>query len=122
MLRPIPMRILTHSATLLVPTQIDMYQNVAGSQSIQLSRVHFQNVRRTIKGTDNTEIRVNGTLYIDAKLSMPQGIDFAALSQQAEQVGAQLKLQIDGDTLTVIDVDAVPDDTGALHHWEVATV
>lgn len=120
MLRPIPKRILSQTMTLHVPSAMDTDQNVTYTDTV-VSHVHFQSDHRTIKQKDNTEIQTTGVLFIDPRYSRP-ALDYLALSAQAEAIGAQLRVTIDDQTLTILNVDAVPDDTGRLHHWEVTTV
>ena len=120
MLRPIPKRILSQTMTLHVPDAMDTDQNVTYTDTV-VAHVHFQSDHRTIKQKDNTEIQTTGVLFIDPRYSRP-ALDYLALSAQAEAVGAQLRVTIDNQTLTILNVDAVPEDTGRLHHWEVTTV
>lgn len=120
MLRPIPKRILTQTMTIHVPSAMDADQNATYTDTV-VSHVHFQSDHRTLKQKDNTEVQTTGIIFADARNSRP-ALDYLELSAQAEAVGAQLRVTIDGQTLTILNVDAVPDDAGRLHHWEVTTV
>ena len=119
-LRPIPARILRTSITLNVCTGTDIYQSPT-YQAYTVSRCHIQSSVDVRKTRENTEMVLRAVLFIDARLSAPQ-LDWVALHMQSEAAGHSMTVQAQGMTYTVLDVDAVPDDTDGIHHYEVALV
>ena len=120
MLGTIPPRILTHNCTLEVCTGHDAYRMPVW-QSHSVTRVHFQPGAFTRKTRENTEVALQGILFVDARLSSPK-LDWFALSRQSEEAGESLRVTVNGNVYTVLSVDALPDDTGRLHHFEVSLV
>lgn len=120
MLGTIPPRILTHNCTLEVCTGHDAYRMPVW-QSYSVTRVHFQTGAFTRKTRENTEVALQGILFVDARLSTPK-LDWFALSRQSEEAGESLRVTVNGNVYTVLSVDALPDDTGRLHHFEVSLV
>lgn len=120
-LRPIPARILTHRATLRVPTAVDVNRNVT-YEDIPLSRVCVQMTNQTRKGKDNTEVWLRAMLFFDARLSSPVGLDFDALKERGDAAGSDLKVVYGAQTYTVQAVDSCVDDTGRPHHTELELI
>lgn len=120
MLGTIPPRILTHRCTLEVCTGIDAYRQPTW-QAYSVARVHFQPGAYSRLSKDNTEVALQGILFVDARLSTPK-LDWYALCQQSEEMGSSMRVTAGGKTYTVLAVDALPDDTGRLHHYEAALV
>lgn len=120
MLKPIPRQILSQTMVLHIPTSCDADYNVQ-YRNITVNRVHLQDDRSILKQNDNTEIQRRGVLFIDGRLSSPR-LDYIALEHDANVVGANLRCTVDGYNYEVITVDAVPDDHGHLHHYEVSVV
>lgn len=121
MLTPIPARMLSQTASVSVPTQIDPWGAATASTSYTVQRVHLQNCSETRKTKDNTEVQLRSILFVDARISSP-ALDYWQLQQTAQSAGGLLSVTVDGDVYTVLTVDAVPDDTGRLHHWELGLV
>jgi len=117
MLRPIPSRILTHSATLKICTGVDDWQHPTW-RTINLSCVCFQTEHKTIKTREDTEVRQNGILFHDARLSKPS-LDFDALQAESEANGSPMRVQYGSVDHIVLMVDSVIDDEGKLHHTEM---
>lgn len=120
MLAPIPRQILTDSMTLFVPTGIDVYQNPTGD-TYTVANVHLQNTNEIRRTATNSEVVLRSLLFVDARQSSPS-LDYVALARAAQAVGAQMTTTMNGVLYTVKTVDAVPDDTGKTHHWELGLV
>lgn len=127
MLKPIPARILTHSVTFYVPT-LDAWGNLTtpasseeNPQAYPVTHVCVQPVNETRKTKDNTEVDLTGICFADVRLSTP-ALDYWSLKNQAEEAGGDLTLSFGDQIFTVKTVDALVDDTGALHHWELGLI
>ena len=121
MLKPIPAKILTHSATLDVCSGIDRWQERTYTE-VALSRICIQPMHDTRMTKDNTEVALSSVAFIDARLSSPAGYDFQTAQDTSEANGAPLALVCNGRQYTVLTVDALVDDTGAYHHTELGLV
>lgn len=119
-LRPIPARILRTAITLNVCTKTDTNQ-APTYQAYTVSRCHIQSSVEVRKTRENTEMVLRAVLFVDARLSSPQ-LDWVGLHMQSQAAGHSMTVQAQGMTYTVLDVDAVPDDTDGIHHYEVALV
>ena len=122
MLSPIPSRILKHSITLQVCSEIDTFQNPSWNPVITLSKVCMQPSNETKKTKDNTEVVLRGVCFVDARRSIPAGIDLDALQIQSEANGKPMTLLFNGSQYTVLTVDTLYDDTGVYHHTELGLV
>ena len=124
MLRPIPAKILTHTATLKQCTGVDIWQNPAWTETT-LSRICIQPVHDTRMTKDNTEVALTSRVgltsiaFVDARLSSPVGFDFAAAQDTSEANGQPLEIDYQGRRYTVVTVDMLVDDHGAYHHAEL---
>lgn len=125
MLKPIPDRILQHAVTFQVCTGVDVWQKPT-TESVEVRRVCMQPSTETRfvsrYGVHNTEVTFRAVLFIDAQLSLPKGIEPAALKEQSEANGAPLRCDFNGISYTVHTVDTLYDDTSVIHHWEVGLV
>lgn len=118
MLRPIPARILTHTATLKQCTGVDVWEAPTYSDTT-LSHICVQPTHETRMDTNNTEVALTSIAFIDARLSSPAGFDFIQAQEQSEANGAPLAFIYGGRRYIVLTVDALCDDTGAYHHTEL---
>lgn len=121
MLRPIPAKILTHTATLKQCTGVDVWEDPTYSDTT-LSHICVQPAHETRMATNDTQVTLNSIAFIDARLSSPRGFDFQAAQDQSEANGQPLSLVYNGRQYTVISVDTLCDDTGAYHHTELGLV
>lgn len=123
MITTIPKRILHDTARFFVPQSIDGYQEATGREIVVRS-VHMQSDNRTVKTTNNTEVTLRGTLFVDARLSSP-ALDYWALQEQAHAAGTQMTVTVTNrqgrqtGPYTVQTIDRLPDDEGNTHHWEL---
>ena len=120
MLKPIPFRILSQNAEIKVASSVDEWQKVTYT-TYTILHVHLQNTNEVRKTTNNTEVVLTSILFIDGRLSSPQ-YDFNKLENISQENGSDMKAMVDGITYTVQSVDAVPDDTGQMHHWELGLI
>lgn len=118
MLKPIPSKILTHSATLLLCTGVDAWQNPK-YQEIQLQHICVQPTHETRMDANNTEQSLNSIAFVDARLSSPAGYDFQTAQDQSEANGQPLALMYNGRHYIVLTIDTLCDDTGVYHHTEL---
>lgn len=118
MLRPIPAKILTHSAILRQCVGIDVWENPTYVDT-ELNHICVQPMHETRMDATNTQVTLNSVAFIDARLSSPAGFDFQAAQDASEANGAPLALIYQGRHYTVLTVDALCDDTGAYHHTEL---
>ena len=117
MLRPIPSRIMRSTATVLVCTGTDLYQNQIYDE-YTVHRVHIQPTAEIRKSTTNTDEMLTSILFVDARISSPQ-LDWWKLLSDAHAVGGDMRVIVRGREYTVLSVDELRDDTDRLHHWEV---
>ena len=124
MLSPIPRSILRDTATFSVPAGFDRYQNPVTPTTYTVENVHIQADNSTHKTAQNMEVTLRGVLFVDARYSAPK-LDYEALQEAAQAVGGVMTVTVTdkrgGATgpYTVLVVDALPDDEGNLHHYEL---
>lgn len=121
MIKPIPAKILTHSAVLEVCTGLDRWQERTYTE-VALQHICVQPMHETRMTKDNTEVALTSVAFVDARVSSPAGYDFQAAQDTSESNGAPLALVYNGRQYTVLTVDALVDDTGAYHHTELGLV
>ena len=109
-MRPIPVRLLIHSATHRRPTEPDRWQNATYTDTA-LTRVRIEPSSKVVKTKDNTELQLASTLFYDCRNSRPVGADF----QSGDVI-------VFGDqSFTVQTVDRLYDEC-RLHHLEVGLI
>ena len=118
MLRPIPSKIMTHSATLRQCTGVDEWETPSWSE-MQLERICIQPMHATVLTKDNTETSLTSVAFVDARISTPEGFDFQAAQDASEEAGRPLTLVYNGRIYTVLTIDALCDDRGQYHHAEL---
>ena len=126
-LTPIPSRMLHDSVVFKVATGMDAYQNKTYEEHT-VEHVHLQAENRTIKGPDNTEVQLRGTLFVDARRSLPV-LDLYGLQQLSLANGDTMRAVVSdpsGATIgdfAVLVVDDLPDVPATRrHHWELSLV
>ena len=117
MLRTIPKRIMTHTATLKALTGTDRWGNQTYTE-YALSRVHIQPTHEVTKNSTDKNVNLNSVLFYDPKVSSP-AVDWSALQSASDVANGQMKVVYSGKEYTVWSIDLVPDDEGRLHHVEV---
>ena len=124
MLSPIPRSILRDTLTLYVPQSFDQYQNPVNVSTYTVNNVHLQMDNSTIKRSDNSEVTLKGVVFIDARLSCPR-LDYEELQEAVQAAGGVMTCRVTdrrGKTskeMTILAVDALPDDEDNLHRWEL---
>lgn len=121
MLKPIPARILKHSATLKKCTGTDAW-NKPTYTDYSLSRVCIQPSNRTIKSKDNTDITLSGLMFYDCWNSSPRNLDIKLYKNQSDVAGGDLLVVFGSETFTVQTVETLYDDAGLYHHTEVGLI
>jgi hypothetical protein len=120
MFPPIPRQLLSETATVLACTGTDKWKEQT-TASYTISRVHLQDSNAVRKTAENTEVVLRAILYVDARRSAP-AFDWRSVLRTAKAAGGDVKVTVDGVTYTVETVDALPDDRGRLHHYEVGMI
>ena len=118
MLKPIPIQILTQTATLKSCLSIDAWQSPTW-QDTTLQHICIQPTHSTVMQKDNTQVTLNSVLFIDARFSSPQNLDIEAMQNASLQAGSPMEVIFNGNTYTVVTVETLYDDTGNYHHSEV---
>lgn len=127
MLSPIPRRILRDKMTLSVPAGFDRYQKPLTPATYEVECVHLQSDNTTRKTADNTEVTLNGIIFVDARYSTP-ALDYDALQASVQALGGVMTCTVESrrgsvsGPHTILVVDNLPDDEGNLHHWELGVV
>lgn len=126
MLAPIPRRLLTDTVQFFEQIGRDRYQNpITTNRTVY--HCHIQNTNETRKTADNTEVVLRSVLFVDGRLSTPR-VDFTATQAGCQAAGGVLTCKVidkaghETGPYTVLVVDAVPDDTGGIHHYELGLV
>lgn len=120
MLKPIPAKILRSTATVMVCTGVDRYQNQTYTE-YKLKRVHLQPTNEVRKTQQNTDCVLRSILFVDAHLSTPL-LDWCALLHAAHDVCGDIRVIVRGVEYTVVSADELRDNTDKIHHWEIALV
>lgn len=124
-MRPLPLQMLRHSATLTVPDSVTGWHAPDGSHTAALSRIHVQLTRAmdTTGGYQaDMDVKPRAELWYDCHLSTPRGIDFIGLQRDAEAVGGHLRVTAGGVDYRVSLVDLLPDDRGNPHHYRLELI
>lgn len=117
MLRTIPKRIMTHSATLKAVGTTDRWGNATYIE-YQLEKVHIQPTHEVTKNSTDKNVNLNAVLFYDPRVSTP-AVDWSALQSASDLENGQMKVVYNGKEYTVWSIDLLPDDEGRLHHVEV---
>lgn len=126
-LAPIPSSMLHDTAVFSVVTGITRYQEKT-YETYTINNVHLQGSNDAVKGADNTEVRLRGILFVDARKSTPR-YDLYALQQKSLANGDTMRVKVynssgveTGD-YAVLVVDDLPDvPANRVHHWELGLV
>lgn len=117
MLRNIPKRIMTHTATLRSVAETDRWGK-ATYKDVKLTHVHIQPTHEVTKNSTDKNINLNAVLFYDPRVSQPV-VDWDALQRSSDIANGQMKVVCGGKEYTVWNIDFLPDDEGKLHHVEV---
>lgn len=126
-LSPIPSRMLHDKAKFYVVKSMDRYQEKT-YDTYEVDHVHLQNNTDVIKGPDNEEVQLKGTLFVDCRRSTPC-LDFTALQNASLEAGDTMRVDVTDaggklqGSFAVLIVDGVPDvPATTVHHWELGLV
>ena len=117
MLRTVPKRIMTNSATLKAVTETDRWGNTTYTE-YELTRIHVQPTHDVVKNSTDKNVNLNAVLFYDPRVSSPV-VDWSALQSASDSANGQMKVVYEGKEYTVYSIDLLPDDEGRLHHVEV---
>ena len=106
-MRPIPFRLLIHSATLRHLTGTDEFQHPTCIDT-ELSRIRIDPSTRTLKTKDNTARTYNAVCFFDCTRSRPRGAVF--------YLGD--RLVFDGTEYEIGSIERLYDGR-RLHHYEI---
>lgn len=106
-MRPIPRRLLPHSATLKTPGAADAWQQAIYAQR-SLIHVRLEPSDKIIASNDNTQRQLVCTMFFDCRNSAPRGTEFFAGQ----------KIVWNEREMTVMTAERFYDGN-RLHHWEV---
>lgn len=107
-MKPIPKKLLIHSAELSIPDSSDIWQNITYTDPVKLQHVRLEPCSKIILGSDNIQRQHTATLFFDVVNSSPNHTEF---------VEGQ-RIQALGKTYVVLAVKPMYDER-ALHHYEV---
>lgn len=107
-MKPIPKRLLIHSAELSTPQNCDVWQKVTYSDPVTIQHVRIEPYTKIVLGADNTQRQQTATLFFDTANSSPSDTEFA-VGQRVQSLGQMY---------TVLTVERLYDDR-RLHHYEV---
>ena len=117
MLRTIPKRIMTGSATLRSLVSSGRWGD-GEYNDISLTHIHMQPTHDVTKSSTDKNVNLNAVLFYDPRVSRPV-LDWEALQGRADVANGQMKVVCGGREYTVWSIDLLPDDEGRLHHVEV---
>lgn len=118
MLRTIPKRIMTHSATLKAVATTDRWGSATYTE-YNLVKVHIQPTHEVTKNATDKSVNLKSVLFYDPRVSSPL-VDWSELQSSSDLADGQMKVVYNGKEYTVWSIDLLPDDEGRLHHVEVA--
>ena len=120
MVPPIPRQLLTQTAVVAACTGSDKWKEQTIVSYI-VQHVHLQDSNSVRKTATNTEVVLRAILFVDARRSIPV-LDWCVMLRTAQAAGGDVKVTVDDVTYTVETVDALLDDHGRLHHYEVGMI
>lgn len=103
---PIPSRLLTDSAVLLVPDGKDVFGDRYKEVKLEKVRICFE--KKVRLSSHNMVDTGGGTLYFDCMNSLPAGTEF----------DTKMKLRIGENRFRIAAAKAVKAESG-VHHWEL---
>lgn len=106
-MRPIPRRLLQHSAVLVTQQSEDVWQ-MAQETFVPLAHVCVEPGERWVTDAQNRKVQLSATLFFDCKVSVPHDVKFHAGE----------KIRWDGGTYTVETAELLYVGKNP-HHWEV---
>lgn len=120
MLRPIPRRILQSEATVEVCIGIDRYHNQL-YETYTVKHVHLQPSNEIRKSLPDTDLVLEGILFVDARISTP-ALDWVELLKTANDNGGDMRITVRGKSYIAKTAEGLRDDTDRLHHYEIGLI
>lgn len=126
-LKPIPASMLHDKVVFKIVTGMDRFQNKI-YEDATVNNVHLQPSSDVVKGANDTEVRLKGILFVDARKSTPV-LDLYALQKQSLEAGDTMRAVVynasgnevgDYAVLVVEDIPDVP--ATHRHHWELGLI
>ena len=111
MSRPIPKKLLIHSATHKYGPDKDAWGNIVYAGTRELIRVRIEPTEKRVLGKDNTEVQLNSLMFYDCVNSKPAGVIFEI--EDAISFG--------GTDYIIVSIDPLSDES-KLHHYEIGLV
>jgi hypothetical protein len=107
-MKPIPKRLLIHSATIKAITSTDRWGTVTTTEPINLKFIRLEPTTKIVKDKQNNEIQLNNIMFYDCKNSIPRGLEFAE--------NTIITINKQEHTINVIESLY---DANKLHHYEL---
>lgn len=131
-LAPIPASLCKHKAVFKMyypaTTADKRYQKQTYPYDITVDKVHVQIGTTILKGADNTEVQVKGTIFMDPKRA-PQADQVPTIMDVSLSMGKPLRVEVFNagggslGTYEVLQIDKLPDvPSDRIHHYEVLLV
>ena len=124
-MKTLPIKMLRDSATLIVPAAFTGWHEIYGTSTKALTRVHVQRTAgMNVTGGDAAELADAPTaeLWYDCRVSLPHGLDWIQLFNDAETAGGYLEIVHEGIRYRVQRVDELPNTIGGLHHYRLELI
>lgn len=75
-MRPIPKKMLIHSATIEAVASKDRWGKETFSSAVDLKNVRFEPSTKIVKDKQNNDVQLACTLFYDCKNSLPKNVNF----------------------------------------------
>lgn len=124
-MKTLPIKMLRDTATFIIPAAVTGWHDAISAQSKTLSRVHVQRTAgMDVTRGDAAEMADAPTaeLWYDCRVSLPHGLDWIQLFNDAEAAGGYLEILHNGVQYRVQRVDELPNTLGGLHHYRMELI
>lgn len=110
-MRPIPKRLLIHTATLYQRANVDKWGKGELNGGQELSNIRIEPSKQIIRDKNNAEVQLAATLFYDCRNSRPSDVSF-----EVDQV-----VDFNGQKHQIKTVEPLYDNS-KLHHFEIGMV
>lgn len=110
-MRPIPRRLLIHSAILYPAGDRDIWGKASGGDKVQMTYVRIDSTSKIVRDKNSAEIQLAAVLFYDCQSSRPCEMSF---EQDQQVVFSEQRYRIQ-------TVEPMYDEHG-LHHYEIGLV
>ena len=111
LMRPIPKRLLIHTATLYQRVNVDKWGKGELNGGQELSNIRIEPSKQIIRDKNNAEVQLAATLFYDCRNSRPSDVSF-----EVDQV-----VDFNGQKYQIKTVETLYDNL-KLHHYEIGMV